>query len=280
MFTLLTSCSVINTYKVAVFPASWMNLEQISNDVYVEKGMSEALKNVLLTQQMESKKFVIDVWGEIKSKPIIYACESKECAKSFNLSAPAHAVSRYTILRPEGFTKYLIAHETSHSEVIERAGSFLKWKKIPQWFDEGLAVVVGPDPRHNESAWGKIISENLPHPSQEELMKIHSIKAWNKATHEYNKNLNYNEIVVTYATAGHYVRKWYNKVGRSGLLKLFEKINAGYSFEKAYQEISEGVISNHVKSHNKSLNADPKHGGFPNNLGRLSKLTTSYQVGR
>ncbi|GBE17407.1 hypothetical protein BMS3Abin15_01252 [bacterium BMS3Abin15] len=259
---LLTGCSVINTYKVAVFPPSWMNLVQISNDVYVEKGMSEALKKVLLTQKMESKRFVIDVWGEIKSKPIIYACESKECAKSFNLSAPAHAVSRYTILRPEGFTKYLIAHETSHSEVIERAGSFLNWKNIPQWFDEGLAVVVGPDPRHNESAWEKIISENLPHPSQEELMKIHSIKAWNKATHEYNENLDYSEIVVTYATAGHYVRKWYNKVGRSGLLKLFEKINAGYSFEKAYREILENNTANQLKPHNNAIQGTSGQRGF------------------
>ncbi|MCP3932819.1 MAG: hypothetical protein GY705_27415 [Bacteroidetes bacterium] len=191
VFTLLTSCSVINTYKVAVFPPSWMNLVQISNDVYVEKGMSEDLKKVLLTQKMESKEFVTDVWGEIKSEPIIYACESKKCAESFGLSARAHAVSRYIILRPEGFTKYLISHEISHSEVVERAGGFFNWRKIPQWFDEGLAVVVGPDPRHNESAWEKIILENLPHPSQEELMKIHSIKAWNKATHEYNEKLFY-----------------------------------------------------------------------------------------
>jgi len=34
------------------------------------------------------------------------------------------------------------------------------------------------------------------------------------------------------------------------------------------------------KAANKSLNADPKHGGFSNNHGRLSKLTASCQVGR
>jgi hypothetical protein len=32
--------------------------------------------------------------------------------------------------------------------------------------------------------------------------------------------------------------------------------------------------------HNESLNADPHHGGFSNNLGRLSKITASYKAGR
>lgn len=240
-FALLTSCGFVRTYKVAVLPPSWMNLVQISRDVYVEKGMDEALQKELLTQIEESKKYVTNVWGEIKSEPIIYACATKECAESFGLSAPAHAVSKYIILQPKAFTKFLISHETSHTEVVKRAGGFSNWKKIPQWFDEGLAVVVGPDPRHNDIAWKRINAENLPHPSQEELMNIHSIKAWNKATRKYNKNIDYDEIVVTYATAGHYVGEWYDKVGRNGLFKLFERLKNGYSFEKAYQELLENT---------------------------------------
>jgi len=237
--TILASCSTFNTYKVAVFPPTWMNLVQIDKNIYVEKKMNVALRKKLLIQVEESRKYVIKVWGEIESNPIIYACSTKKCSESLGLKAHAHCVDHYLILRPKSFTKYLIAHETSHSEVMKRSGSILKWKKIPQWFDEGLAVVVGPDPRHNESAWEKIISENLPHPSQEELMKIHSTKAWNKATHEYNKNLDYNSIVVTYATAGHYVGEWYRKAGKRGLLQLFQKIRNGYSFEEAYKDAIE-----------------------------------------
>ena len=236
MIAFLTSCSVFNTYKVAVFPPSWMNLIQIDKNTYVEKGMSEALRKKLLAEAEKSKKYVVEIWGEIKSSPVVYACATKKCADSLNLKAPAHAVSRYVILQPKAFTRFLISHEISHSEVMKRSGSFLNWKKIPQWFNEGLAVVVGPDPRHNARAWERIQNDRLPHPSQEELMNIHSIKAWNKATKRYNESLNYDEIVVTYATAGHYVGEWYNRAGKNGLLKLFEKINDGYSFEKAYQE--------------------------------------------
>ena len=239
IITLLTSCSTFNTYKVAVFPLSWMNLIQIDKDIFVEKGMNEALRKKLVIQAEESKKNVIEVWGEIKSNPTIYACATKKCADSLGLKAPAHCVDSYLILRPKAFTKFIISHEISHAEVVERSGSFFRWKKIPQWFDEGLAVVVGPDPRHNAKAWEKIIKEQLPHPSKKELMSIHSVRAWNKATKKYNENLDYNSIVVTYATAGHYVSEWYSKAGKSGLLQLFEKLNNGYSFDKAYEEAIE-----------------------------------------
>jgi hypothetical protein len=236
---LLTSCSTFNTYKVAVFPPSWMNLIQIDKDIYVEKEMNENLREKLLIQAEESKKYVIEVWGEIKSNPTIYACATKKCAESLGLIAPAHCVSSYLILQPKAFTKFIISHETSHAEVVKRSGGFLKWKKIPQWFDEGLAVVVGPDPRHNTIAWEKIVKEQLPHPSKKELMSIHSIREWNKATGKYNENLDYDSIVVTYATAGHYVGEWYSKAGKNGLLQLFERIKNGYSFEKSYKEAIE-----------------------------------------
>jgi hypothetical protein len=239
--SLLTSCSTFNTYKVAVLPPSWMNLIQIDKDIYVEKGMGEALQKKLIVQAEESKKYVIEVWGEIKSNPTIYACATKKCADSLGLKAPAHCVDSYLILRPKAFTKFYISHETSHSEVIKRSGSILKWKKIPEWFDEGLAVVVAPNPSHNAKAWEKIIKEQVPHPSKKELMSIPSVRAWNKATKKYNENLDYNSIVVTYATAGHYVGEWYSKAGKSGLLQLFDKIKNGYSFEKAYKEAIETI---------------------------------------
>jgi len=240
---LLTSCSAFNTYKVAVFPPNWMNLTQIADNIYVEKGMKEELQKKLLAETEESKKYVVKIWGEIKSDPIIYACSTKKCAESMGLKAPAHCVYNYLILQPKAFTKFIISHEISHSEVVKRCGSVLKWKKIPQWFDEGLAVVVGPDPRHNNKAWGKILREQLPHPSKEELMNIHSVKTWNKLTKKYNKSLDYDDIVVIYATAGHYVSEWYSKVGKNGLLKLFEKINNGCSFEKAYEEAMASELS-------------------------------------
>ena len=44
-----------------------------------------------------------------------------------------------------------------------------------------------------------------------------------------------NDIVVTYAVAGHEVEKWYTQVGEKGLNMLIEKIKNGTSFEVAYQ---------------------------------------------
>lgn len=45
-----------------------------------------------------------------------------------------------------------------------------------------------------------------------------------------------NDIVVTYARAGHEVEEWYKKVGLKGLNELIEKVKEGTSFEVAYKQ--------------------------------------------
>lgn len=38
-----------------------------------------------------------------------------------------------------------------------------------------------------------------------------------------------------YATSGHEVRKWHQRVGKDGLLKLIEKVKSGEDFESSFK---------------------------------------------
>ena len=120
----------------------------------------------------------------------------------------------------------------SHAELYERIDSFMTWRKVPRWFDEGLAVLVSHEPRHDKRAWKKIVDNNISYPLLNELI---TLKQWNQATHKYNQNININNIVVTYATAGHEVSQWYQKVGIQGLNKLIKEVKKGNSFEVSYR---------------------------------------------
>ncbi|TDC30301.1 hypothetical protein E1211_24450 [Micromonospora sp. 15K316] len=55
-------------------------------------------------------------------------------------------LNRAVMLSPRGIVAVIAAHELSHVELHERLGSHTG--QIPQWFDEGLAVLVSNAPRY------------------------------------------------------------------------------------------------------------------------------------
>lgn len=230
-----TGCSFVNQLKVITLPASTNGMIKIAPNIYVDKDMNLTQQKNLLKQSKKAKKYVALIYHDVKSTPIIYACSTKKCAKSLGIGARrAYQMHNHIVLSPKALNVLLIAHESSHAELYKRVDGFFNWLKIPAWFDEGLAVVVSRDePRHNEIAWQRIQNENIPYPKINELISTHQ---WNTATHKYNKNLDGNKIVVTYAFAGHVVKEWYKKVGANGLLEFFKDIRNGSSFDEGYKK--------------------------------------------
>ena len=226
-----SGCSTINKSKI-LLPPGWIGMKKIAPKVYVDKDMNTTQQKKLLKLIPKAQKYISDVWGKVTSKPTIYACSTKKCAKSLGIGARAYQINNHIILSPKAISKELIAHEWSHAELYKKVGGFFNWKKIPSWFDEGLAVSVSHEPRHDERAWKKIVDNNISYPSLNELV---TLKQWIEATYKYNENINKDDIVVTYAVAGHEIEKWYKRVGREGLEELIDKVKNGTSFEVAYQ---------------------------------------------
>lgn len=117
---------------------------------------------------------------------LLYACLSKECSKSLGIST----YQRVNI-------SWMVSCRT-----IQKSRWFFAWRKIHSWFDEGLAVLVNHESCYDERAWKIIEKENISYPLIDELI----------TTHQYQKNLNFDKIiVVTSAIAGHIVNQWYKK---------------------------------------------------------------------
>ena len=245
---LFTGCNNINKWKV-LLPPSWIDMKQIIPNVYVNSDMNITQQKILLKEIPKAKQYVKDVWGTIKSKPIIYACSTEQCSRTLGIGARAHQINNHIVLSPKALTKEMISHEWSHSELYKRADCFFNWKKIPSWFDEGVAVLVSHEPSHDKRAWKQIQTQNLSHPSTNELYKIVTTRQWTEAFHKYNKNLNKDIIVVIYATAGHEVSNWYKNAKSKGLANLIEEVKNGNSFDEIY------------KKHNKSLEEERGYHG-------------------
>ncbi|HFU77479.1 MAG TPA: hypothetical protein ENK68_03145 [Epsilonproteobacteria bacterium] len=229
----LSGCTELRRAKV-LLPHSWVGMQKVSSHLYVEKSMSDANQTKIKIAIPKAKAYVRDIYGEVTTQPIIYACQSKECAESLGLEGKVIAVRLlgHMILTNRALNKEVISHEWSHEELYERIGGFYHWyKEIPLWFDEGVAsLTMHTYSRYDHIAWNKIIKEKLTYPKKEELV---TLAQWNKANHIY---LNNDEIVVPYATARQIITKWYANVGKDGLVNLLQGIKDGKHFDELYGE--------------------------------------------
>ena len=172
-----------NKIKVIILPPSWINMNKIAPDVYVNSDMSITQQKELLIQIPKAKIYVENIWGKVESKPIIYACSTKACAKSLGIEARGYQIYNHIALSPKALTKEIISHEWSHSELYKKVDGYFNWTEIPMWFDEGVAVIVSHDPRHDEKLWEKIQNENIEYPSVNELI---TISQWINVTYKYH----------------------------------------------------------------------------------------------
>ncbi len=226
----LAGCSTLKKSKV-LFPASFLGMENIASNIYVDPKMDEAQQKALLEETVQAKKQVAAIWGSVSSSPAIYACSTEACFRSLGGGARAHQVANHIVLSPRALTKELISHEWSHAELYERVGGFFNSREIPSWFDEGVAVIVSHEPRHDERAWKKIEEQAIHYPDINELISSHD---WSGATKKYQQDINGSELVVTYATAGHIVQQWYEQAGEKGLIDLIKSVRQGDGFDDAY----------------------------------------------
>jgi len=71
---------------------------------------------------------------------------------------------------------------------------------------------------------------------------------------------NKEQYKVVYASAGHEVRSWYQKAGKTGLSQLIEAIRQDRSFAQAYQEAQGGILPDR-SSTNRNYTSGPRAGG-------------------
>jgi len=237
---LSSGCSYIQASKL--FTPESFNLIPISPNIYVENGTDIKTRDELLVAMEKAENKIRIAYGSVKSHPIVHACITEDCYESFGgRGSIAKTYGNRILLSPRGINWHFLTHEWSHAEMQTRL-SFIAWWNLPQWFDEGVAVVVSEAPEHSESHWQFLIASNISRPSQKELYKLKSLRQWLKAVKRYGATKNTErrangkpEIRPLYTAAGIEVRPWLSKIGSQGLLALIKNLNNGEEFESSYQ---------------------------------------------
>ena len=121
-------------------------LEQVRPGLHVEPGLTVAQQRHVTDAVDEGTRHVTDFFGDLRSDPDFLACLTDECyARIGGGEERGIAVlNRAVMLSPRGIDPVIAAHELTHVELHARLGR----GSVPQWFDEGLAVLVSDDPRY------------------------------------------------------------------------------------------------------------------------------------
>ncbi|MFC0864110.1 hypothetical protein ACFHYQ_17585 [Sphaerimonospora cavernae] len=123
-------------------------MERLGPGLYVESGLSDAQRRQVVAIAEQANQRVSDFYGGRESSPRILACLTDECYRRIGggRERGIAVLDRAVMLSPRGIDPVIAAHELSHVELHARLGG--SGSRVPQWFDEGLAVLVSDDPRY------------------------------------------------------------------------------------------------------------------------------------
>ncbi len=128
----------------------------------------------------------------------------------------------YICISDEYLTLDILAHEITHAELHTRL-SPSAYRRIPTWFDEGLATQNDDREQYSEEQW-IIQTDNGKNTVALEAMDTRAEFYAGEAEDRRFRYLN----------AKHELAVWMEAHGRQGLLELLEKLNQGVDFHTAY----------------------------------------------
>ena len=121
-------------------------LDRVRTGLHVEPGVTAAQRQQVSDAVDEGTRRVAAFFGGLRSAPTFLACLTDECYSGIGGGGERGiaVLNRAVMLSPRGIDPVIAAHELTHVELHARLGK----RTVPQWFDEGLAVLVSDDPRY------------------------------------------------------------------------------------------------------------------------------------
>jgi hypothetical protein len=223
---------------VKLLAPTWFGMDSIAPHIYVDRSMPVEQRKEALNRVEEARSKLLDHYGEVTTDPTLLFFSSESAYRSFGGTTETGLTfgSYASLFSPRGMSAPIVAHEWSHAELFSRLG-FWNWRRVPQWFDEGLAVVISEETRHSELVYQEALEAGASPPALSELM---TLRQWSQAVKKYrDPELNPDNRAIVYATAGHEVREWFKHAGISGLKKFLNEIRSGTDFAATYSKAAE-----------------------------------------
>lgn len=235
LLVLVLAGGCANLRSVRLYFPEGAGFEAASPRLYVDPALSPAQRTRLLENISAGRERVAAFYGGVTADPTFVACASMDCYRRFGgIGGKGVFYWHAILLSPEGQSPAVISHEWSHAELSARVGKSRTVYAVPQWFDEGVAVLLSGDPEYTGERWLAATDNGTKIPP---LRDLETLRGWLRATGEGGVRKQ-----STYGTARREVERWHAAAGREGFLRLLRAVGDGDDFTCAYERArSEGL---------------------------------------
>ncbi|GAB3219653.1 hypothetical protein [Spirosoma arcticum] len=221
-----------------------------SGRVFVNRSTTARQQTQFRSQLLTARDRIKRFWGERRGQAVLIYCPQQADYEQYCVGGEGAGCSigtpwgaSFLILGPDGNNADVIAHELCHDEIFARLGWWRVKRQIPQWFNEGLALMV--DYRFSSPAlWEQPSSDSaktdlsvfgdedtMPF-ARRPMLKLNDLET----TRDFFGG-DYGHVMLAYQTAADEVSRWLARVSRAGVPALTKAVANGEDFGDAYRQL-------------------------------------------
>jgi hypothetical protein len=248
---------------VLAFPSLWRCLtvgysgdfvavEQQQRTLYISTDATPRQRELMLRHLHVATERIRQFWGKSQGQAVLIYCPTQAQYARYCSGGEGAGCSlglpwgqSFLVLGPEGNSPDVMAHELCHDELFVRLGWLTIKRQVPQWFNEGLALMV--DYRFSSPAGAEangVAARFLEYDAQWNYRRRQWVKSGMPPAPALNSLETtrdffygpYSRVLLAYLTAGREVARWLATEKPGALTRLMQQLAEGKSFEAAYKK--------------------------------------------
>lgn len=227
------------------------NFQKIKTNIYASPSLKVRQHANIIKIIKKAEVRVDSFWSGQQASPKIILCGTPQEYEKYCQSTEGAGCSlgtpwgqSFVILNVQGLNVDVLSHEMSHVELFKRLGWVKTTWEVPQWFNEGTALMLDRRFVSTTDSVGRYLTYTGEWLYQTrggrhslELKDISSVKGFFSG--------NQKRVMLAYMTSGMEVSYWLAFAGRNGLLKLMSEMESGHTFDDSYAKVEKEARKNH-----------------------------------
>lgn len=217
-----TAALLFPTATATICPACF-GFTEAQPQVYVERGVSAEQRRQAVSVLDRASQRVTDFYQGRQSSPQVLICFTSTCYERIGGGDERGRaiLDRAIMLSPRGIDVVIASHELAHIELHKRLSS---GSEVPQWFDEGLAVLVSDDRRY-------LLPDSLPGTATDRC-RVEPGRTLPETLAQWRSAADREQV---YAESACRVSRWIDgRGGPAAVLDLIDRLNRGESFAATF----------------------------------------------
>jgi hypothetical protein len=243
LFVSISGYYVLYSHLFYCQTIAFSSFDKVNKRLYISDGIDKIQRQQMLGSIRRSRQRVAAFWGKSVGDATLILCSSPDEYQKYCHSNEGAGCSlgtpwgdSYIVLNPYGLNEDVISHEMCHDELFTRLGWWKTTTQIPQWFNEGLALMLDRRFVPETDSLQRYLSYRdewmyLTHGAQE-VLELHNLKSMRGFF-----GGNQRHVMLAYMTAGMEVSYWLALTGSHQVQVLLGAIRQGADFSDTYRSM-------------------------------------------